>query len=265
VSFSWWTGWSATVIAVRAERLRLAVIVVLGLVALSACARPGLGGLGITWPGQLLSRFGEASSLGQVMAAVVDVDTVLGRRHAVGAGTGIVVDSQGLVLTNNHVVEGATAISVTDVGNGQTYVASVLRHNHRHDVALLQLAGAGGLPTAPLGDSSQVAVGDKVVGIGNAGGKGGTPSRAPGTVTALNQIVRASDDLTRRSELLTGLIQIAAPIRAGDSGGPLVNSIGQVIGMDTAGSDSPRAQTPGGGQGFAIPIDEALQVAGVSR
>ncbi len=257
----------ATVTRRSIARPILAAVVVAGVAAVPACARSGVAGLGIPWPGQLLGRLGGAaagdrsSGLAQVVAAVVDIDITLGRRRAVGAGTGIVLDSQGLVLTNNHVIEGATAIGATDVGNGRTYTVSVLGHDHRHDIALLRLGGASGLPTAPLGDSSQLAVGDKVVGIGNAGGKGGAPSRAPGTVTALNQTISASDDLTRRSELLTGLIQIAAPIRPGDSGGPLVSSLGQVVGIDTAANDSYRVERAQGGRGFAIPIDQALQVA----
>jgi len=241
----------------------LAVIAVLGVVVSPACARSVAG------PSRLLSRLGGVvddaaappADLGQVVAAVVDIDTTLARRHAVGAGTGIVLDSLGLVLTNNHVIEGATAISATDVGNARTYTARVVGHDHRHDIALLQLRGASGLATAPLGDSSQVAVGDRVVGIGNAGGRGGVPSQAPGTVSALNQTVSARDDLTHRSEVLTGLIQIAAAVRPGDSGGPLVTGGGQVIGIDTAASDSYRVERAQGGQGFAIPIDEALQIA----
>ena len=200
------------------------------------------GSLAISWPG----RVG-----GSPEAAVVDVDTSLARRHVVGAGTGIVLDAQGAVVTNNHVIEGASAISATDIGNGRTYPVKVLGHDRRHDLALLQLVGATGLATANLGDSNSVAVGDQVVGFGNAGGKGGLPSRVPGIVAALNQTVRAGDDLTGRSERLTGVIAISAALRPGDSGGPLCNNAGQVIGIDTAADR---------GHGFAIPIDEALQV-----
>jgi S1-C subfamily serine protease len=193
--------------------------------------------------------------LARVVAAVVDINTTYARRHAVGAGTGIVVDPNGLVLTNNHVVEGASAISVTDIGNGRTYRASVLGYNTAHDIAVVHLRDASRLATAPLGDSSAVAVGDRVTAIGNAV----PPARAAGTVIGLNQMVSAADDLTRRPERLTGMIQIAAQLLPGDSGGPLVNSIGQVIGIDTAASD-PVGGTPRG-RGFAIPIDEALQIA----
>jgi S1-C subfamily serine protease len=240
----------------------LAVVAVLGVLVSPACASSVAG------PSRLLSRLAgvgadaaPSADLGQVVAAVVDIDTTLGRRHAVGAGTGIVLDSLGLVLTNNHVIEGATAISATDVGNARTYTARVVGHDHRHDIALLQLRGASGLATAPLGDSSRVAVWDRVVGIGNAGGRGGVPGQAPGTVSALNQTVSARDDLTHRSEVLTGLIQIAAAVRPGDSGGPLVTGGGQVVGIDTAAGDGYRVERAQGGQGFAIPIDEALQIA----
>jgi S1-C subfamily serine protease len=207
-----------------------------------------------------LSQWLTDPGVTRVVAAVVDVDTTLGRRRGFGAGTGIVVDPSGVVLTNNHVVEGATAISGIDIGNGRTYPAAVLGRDRRHDIALLQLQGATQLVTVPLGDSSQVTVGDRVVAIGNAGGKDGPPSRASGTVTALGQTVSAADDLTGRREKLTGLIQIAAPLRPGDSGGPLVNSLGQAIGIDTAGNTGYRMGR-GSGQGFAIPIDQALQIA----
>ncbi|WP_167489899.1 S1C family serine protease [Nocardia terpenica] len=176
-----------------------------------------------------------------------------------GAGTGIVLTSSGDVLTNNHVVEGATKIAVTDVGNGKTYSASVLGYDRRDDLAVIHLNGASGLTTAPLGDSDKVAVGDAIVGVGNAGGTG-TPTAAAGRVTALNRSISASDSASGSSEQLTGLIQVAANIQPGDSGGPLVNDAGQVVGMDTAASQGFRFGT-GGGQGFAIPIGTAQTIA----
>ncbi|MFE3195786.1 S1C family serine protease [Nocardia sp. NPDC059240] len=194
-----------------------------------------------------------------VVPGIVDVNTELGLANGEGAGTGIVLSSDGIVLTNNHVVEGATKISVTDLGNGQTYDAVVLGFDRSEDMAVIKLTGASGLQTAPLGDSSKVGVGDPVVGVGNAGGRG-TPTAAAGKVTALDQAITASDDSSGSSEQLTGLIQIAANIEPGDSGGPLVNSAGQVIGMDTAASKGFRFNN-GGGQGFAIPINKALTVA----
>ena len=157
-------------------------------------------------------------------------------QDATAKGTGIVLTSNGEILTNNHVINGATSVSVTDIGNGKTYKATVVGYDESHDIAVLQLSGASGLTTATTGDSSTVNVGDSVVALGNAGGAGGTPSVAAGAVTALNQSITASDESSGSSEQLTGLIETNADIQAGDSGGPLVNSHGQVIGIDTAAS-----------------------------
>ncbi|MGW1345909.1 S1C family serine protease [Kribbella sp. NPDC002412] len=177
-----------------------------------------------------------AAVAAKVSPGLVDVNTVLGYENARAAGTGIVLSSDGEVLTNHHVIEGATSISVTDIGNGKTYTASVVGYDEDHDVAVLKLKDASGLQTAKIGDSDKVAVGDQVVGIGNAGGVGGTPSYAPGTVTGLNQSITATDENGQDPENLTGLIQTDANIQAGDSGGPLANAAGEVIGVDTAGS-----------------------------
>jgi S1-C subfamily serine protease len=193
----------------------------------------------------------------------VDIDTTLGYQGEEAAGTGIVLTSSGEILTNNHVIDGATTISVTDIGNGKTYSASVVGYDRTKDVAVLQLHGASGLTTATLGDSSKVSVGEDVVGIGNAGGTGGTPSYAGGTVTALNQSITASDEGDGTSEQLTGLLETNADIQAGDSGGSLVNSSGQVVGMDTAASAgfSFQGGSGSGGQGYAIPINTAVALA----
>jgi S1-C subfamily serine protease len=194
--------------------------------------------------------------------ALVDVVSTLGYQHGTAAGTGLVLTSTGEVLTNNHVIEGATSIKVTDVGNGRTYRAVVVGYDRKDDIAVLQLQHAAGLKTATLGSSSTVKTGDKVVGIGNAGGRGGRPSAAAGTVTALGQTITASDEVSGTTEQLTGVIRTNANIQAGDSGGPLVNSHGQVIGIDTAGSSQyqlqpRRTQT----QSFAITINKALPIA----
>ncbi|GAB3394528.1 S1C family serine protease [Amycolatopsis echigonensis] len=231
---------------------------------------------------------------------VVNVNTELGYQGAAAAGTGIVLTPDGEVLTNNHVVEGATSIKVTDIGNGQTYTASVLGYDRSHDVAVLKLADASGLATETLGDSSSVKVGDAVVGLGNAGGAGGAPIPAGGRVTALNQSITASDESNSSSEKLKDLIQVDANIQSGDSGGPLVNGQGQVVGMDTAasagyqfngggrrghgglGNGFPGDNSPGdsqgdgsqgngsqgdgsqgssGNEGYAIPINQAISIA----
>jgi S1-C subfamily serine protease len=204
---------------------------------------------------------GQVSSVAaKVDPGIVDVNTVLGYQNGAAAGTGIVLSADGLVLTNNHVVAGATSISVTDVGNGQTYQASVVGYDRTGDVAVVKLSGASGLTVAPLGDSSTVNTGDSVVALGNAGGTGGTPSAVGGTVTALDQTITAQDASTGASEQLTGLIEVAAAIQPGDSGGPLVTTSGQIVGIDTAASAGFNYQAAGG-DGYAIPINQAIMIA----
>ena len=194
--------------------------------------------------------------------AVVDVVSTLGNQNATAAGTGIVLTSSGEVLTNNHVIDGATSIKVRDVGNGQVYTASVVGYDVTQDIAVIQLQGASGLQTANLGNSSSVTVGDKVVAIGNAGGTDGTPSVATGQVTGLDQSITASDASSGTAEQLTGLIRTNAGIQAGDSGGPLVNSSGQVIGIDTAASSGTvQLNSSTATQAFTIPINEAVSIA----
>ncbi len=205
---------------------------------------------------------GSSTTSGQATSAqsvgVVDINTVIDYGTQEAAGTGIVLTAGGEILTNNHVIDGATSIKVTVVSTGKTYTATVVGDDPTDDVALLQLSGASGLQTAKLGDSSSVAVGNTVTAVGNAGGTGGTPSAATGTVTALNQQITASDQGGGNSETLTGMIEINADIQAGDSGGPLYSSSGSVIGIDTAASSQSFNQTT---TGFAIPINKALSIA----
>jgi S1-C subfamily serine protease len=183
---------------------------------------------------------------------VVDIDVVLGGTER-AAGTGMVLTSDGEVLTNRHVVEGETSISVTVAATGRTYAANVVGISTTTDVAVVQLVDASGLATVKT-SSSDVSTGDAVTGVGNAGGTGGTPSAAPGTVTALDRSITASDADGSNPERLTGLIETDAAIQAGDSGGPLLDSSDAVVGMDSAAS----AQ---GNDGYAIPIATALAVA----
>jgi S1-C subfamily serine protease len=195
---------------------------------------------------------------------LVDINTTLGYQQEQAAGTGIVLSSNGVILTNNHVIDGATSISVTDIGNHKTYTASVVGYDRTKDIAVLQLHNASGLQTATLGNSSNVSVGQDVVGVGNAGGTGGTPSAAGGTVTALNQSITASDEGDGTSEQLSGLIETNADIQPGDSGGALVDTSGNVVGIDTAASAGFSFQSnnqSSGNQGYAIPINAALALA----
>jgi S1-C subfamily serine protease len=256
------------------------------IVAAGAGAGAAIGlSHGSTVGGSPTSTSKEVLSTSQIASRVdpglVDVKATLGYQGATSLGTGIVLTSNGEILTNNHVINGATSVSVTDIGNGKTYKATVVGYDESHDIAVLQLSGASGLTTASTGDSSGVSVGDSVVALGNAGGVGGTPSVAAGSVTALNQSITASDESSGSSEQLTGLIETNADIQAGDSGGPLVNAHGQVIGMDTAASTNYQFGGNGGNggyggygssgsgsssngsttQGYAIPINTALTIA----
>jgi S1-C subfamily serine protease len=167
----------------------------------------------------------------------------------------MVLTSDGEILTNNHVVNGATSIVVTIASTGKSYRADVVGTDPSDDVAVLQLRSASGLQTANIGDSSGVAVGDDIVGVGNAGGTG-TLRASAGTVTALNKSITATDETGSNSEKLKGLIQVHAPIVSGDSGGPLYNSAGQVVGMDTAAS----ANQVSDSTAYAIPINSALAI-----
>ena len=221
---------------------------------------PGSGSSGSSGSGGLV----DASSVAnRVDSGLVDINVTLnGNEEA--AGTGMVLTSTGEVLTNNHVIEGATSIRVTDVGNQKTYRAKFVGYDRTSDVAVVQLEGASGLKTVSLGNSSSVRIGEAVVGIGNAGGGGGTPSYAGGSVVALGQSITASDQGDGTSENLTGLIETDADIQPGDSGGPLVNSSGKVIGMDTAASAGFAIEQGGSAttQGFSIPIATALEDRG---
>lgn len=201
-----------------------------------------------------------AAVAAKVTPGIVDINTKLQYQSAAAAGTGMVLTSSGEILTNNHVINGATTISVTIPSTGRTYSATVVGTDPTADVAVIQLKGASGLKTIPLGDSSSVQPGDAVVAMGNAGGVGGAPSVVTGTVRAVDQTITASDQGGTNAETLTGLIETNAPVAPGDSGGPLANSNGQVVGMDTAAS-SARRFNGGATVSFAIPINNALSIA----
>jgi S1-C subfamily serine protease len=196
-----------------------------------------------------------------VEPSVVDVNAPQFGQQSLSEGTGIVLTANGLVMTNNHVIEGSTAPTVTLVSTGKTFKATIVGYDSTHDVALLQLTGASGLTPVTVGDSSAVKSGMQVLGIGNAEGQGGTPTVAPGSVTALNQTIKPTDSATGLSETLTGTIQTSSQIQPGDSGGPLANAAGQVIGMDVAASQMQAIGGSSSTAGFAIPINQALQIA----
>jgi S1-C subfamily serine protease len=231
----------------RSRRRRLAITAAVAAVGLAVGAGGVLATEGTSAGATAASSTALTTSqvATKVDPGLVDVVSTLGYQNAEAAGTGQVVTSSGEVLTNNHVIDGATSIKVTDIGNGRAYTATVVGYDKTADIAVLQLQGASGLATVSFGNSSSVAAGQTVVALGNAGGKGGTPSVAAGTVTALNQAITASDEGSGSSENLSGMIETNADIQPGDSGGPLVSSAGQVIGIDTAASTSSDMSSPG--------------------
>jgi S1-C subfamily serine protease len=209
-----------------------------------------------------------AAAATSVEAAVVDITATDGYQDQEDEGTGMVITSDGDVLTNNHVVDGATSIVVTLTTSGKTYRAKVLGTDATDDVALLKLVGASGLSTIPVGDATRVATGIAVTAVGNALGKGGTPSATSGSITGTGRSITASDGNGAGSERLTGMFETDADIVSGDSGGPLVDSSGQVIAMDTAAQESGSGQNgfedaaiTSSSDGYAIPITTALSIA----
>ena len=196
--------------------------------------------------------------LAKVEPAVVDISTTsyqsngfFGTSESSGAGTGMIISSNGEVLTNAHVVSGATSIKVTLFNSTKSYTATLIGANTAKDVALIQIQGVSGLPVVTFGDSAKLQVGDTVVAVGNALALQGMPTVTEGIVSGLNR------NLSTSTSNLTNMIQTDAPINPGNSGGPLVNTAGDVIGMNTAiltGSTSQPAQNIG----FAESIDSVL-------
>jgi S1-C subfamily serine protease len=200
-------------------------------------------------------------SLAKVGRGIVIINTTLQYSSERAAGTGMVINAaDGLVLTNNHVIESSTKITATVAATGKTFKAKVLGYDVTGDIALIQLQDFSGLHAVPLGDSSKVRIGDSVTALGNAEGRSQIVT-APGSITGVNRTITASDQGgVVSSETLHGMFQTDAGIVSGDSGGPLVNASGQVIGMDTAGNDV-RMPDQQSAAGFAIPINTALSVA----
>ncbi|MET0234275.1 MAG: trypsin-like peptidase domain-containing protein [Kibdelosporangium sp.] len=208
----------------------------------------------------------------KVLPSVVQVNVQTS--NAQGIGSGVVLTADGRVLTNNHVVSGASEVTVT-LNDGRTFPATVLGTDTASDLAVLQLRGASGLTPATLGDSASVKIGDEVVAFGSPGGLQGTVTS--GIVSALDRDVNVSGDKgqsnplagnSRGSQTTYKAIQTDASINQGNSGGPLVNAAGEVIGINSA-IYSPVSTADGRagsvGIGFAIPVNDAKTViAGIT-
>ena len=189
---------------------------------------------------------------------VVVIDTNLAYQGGEAAGTGMVLNSSGEILTNNHVIRGATAIKIVVPATGRRYTAKVVGYDPSADVAVLQAVGASNLRTVTLGNSATLKVGRRVTAIGNAGGTGKLTSSS-GKIVATSRSITVSDD-QGGSERLSRLIETNASVQPGDSGGPLESTQGKVVGIDTAASIGRGFQQTAAGNGFAIPINRALAV-----
>ena len=236
-----------------------------GMALMAATAAAGLVAGGSAWAAV---HSGSSTLTASTIAArtdpgLVDVISTIGYQGGTAEGTGMVLTSTGEVLTNNHVIAGATSVKVRDIGNGRTYQATVVGYSDTDDVAVLQLQGASGLSTVSIGSSTSLSTGQKVVAIGNAEGRDGTPAVVSGKITALGSTIAAEDQGDGVVEHLTDMIETNADIEPGDSGGPLLNAAGQVVGMDTAASTSDQPGTDAAltTAAFAIPIDRALSIA----
>ena len=197
-----------------------------------------------------------ARAAATIAPSIVTIDSLSGTGESVG--TGIIVTSDGEILTNNHVVEGATSVRVRLNGTTAPIMAKVIAGDAGNDLALIKLVNAKGLTAATFADPESIAVGDPVVAVGYALALDGGPSVTSGIVSALNRT------LTDSSGALNALIQTDAAISSGNSGGPLINLNGQVVGINTAVANGDN-NTAANNIGFAIGVAEVQRVAALLR
>jgi S1-C subfamily serine protease len=165
-------------------------------------------------------------------------------------GTGIALTPDGQIITNDHVVSGASSITVTLNGSTNALPASVIGADAAHDLALLKISGVSNLPVPGFGDSTKIVAGDDVIAVGYALGLAGGPTVTAGIISATGRQV-STQTSTGADETLSGMLQTDAAISSGNSGGPLVNALGQVVGINTMVATSNR-QNSANGIGFAI-------------
>ena len=185
---------------------------------------------------------------------LVRIVSTLGYQDGEAAGTGMVLTSDGEVVTNHHVVAGATTVKATVMSTGKTYTATVVGSDTRDDVAVLHLVDASGLSTV-VTDSTLPGVGDAVTAVGDANGTEDHLSAAAGEVMGLDEQITTQSEGNAEGQTLTGLIEISNDVISGDSGGATYDAQGEVVGMTTAASSG------GDVTGYAIPIAKVLRIA----
>jgi S1-C subfamily serine protease len=258
---SW--GWPAALVA--------AVVVAGGAGAGITLAVSNNGGPGASKSGALPHAAGNtplssnAQSLNvHSIASHVDpatVDITAKGANGQDEGTGMIITSSGVVLTNNHVIDGSTQVTAQVDGKGPTYQAAVLGTDAEDDVALLQLEGGSNFSTVALGNSGVISVGDPVVAIGNALGLPGPETVTNGIISATGRSITVGDPSSGLTENLKNMFQSSAAINPGNSGGPLVDASGKVIGMNTAEETGSGSGQSASNVGFAIPINGAVAIA----
>jgi S1-C subfamily serine protease len=260
----------------RRRRMAVYAVVVLAAAGLGSAAAVGLTSNAGTPPTGVSSHqvpgpqnnvagggsLRAAAVAAKVNPGVVDVDAFIAYSGGTSSeGTGMVISRGGLILTNNHVINGSNSIHVrlATAPGSKTYQATVVGYDASQDVALLKISKVPRLRPVSVGNSSQVTVGTPVVALGNAEGQGGRPRAAAGIINSLSKTISPTDESTGATETLHNMLQTNADIVSGDSGGPLANAAGQVIGMTTANASS--SQSSSSVLGYAIPINTALAIA----
>jgi len=190
------------------------------------------------------------------LTGLVRVASTLKYQGGEAAGTGMVLTSTGEVVTNHHVVEGATTVRVTVISTGADYKATVVGTDAKDDVAVLQLQDASGLQTITP-DTDGTSIGDGVTAVGDAGGDTSTFTAAAGKIMAEDQSITTRSEPGHPGEKLRGLIKISSDVMSGDSGGATYDDEGEVIGMTTAATSGTADVV-----GYAIPIAQVVSIAG---
>lgn len=188
----------------------------------------------------------QETAIAKVEPAVVQIQGITGQ--GVSLGSGIIIDNRGDIVTNNHVVDGTSSLTVL-LNNGSQETAQVVGTDPTNDLAVIRIQPFASMTVAILSDSSQLIVGQEVLAIGSPLGYGG--SATSGVVSALNRTATESGGVT-----LNGLIQTSAAINPGNSGGALINLQGQVVGIPTLSAINSETRTPANGIGFAIPSNQ---------
>jgi S1-C subfamily serine protease len=216
----------------------------------------GTGGSDPSTPSQGSSTDTTTKASGSQLTGLVRIVSQMKYDGGRAAGTGMVLTSDGEVVTNHHVVAGATSVKVKVMSTGTTYTAKVVGTDTKDDVAVLQLVGASGLSTVTP-DTDGIGVGDAVTAVGDANGTVGHLSAATGSVVAENQTITTQSEANVAGQRLSGLLQISSDVISGDSGGATYDADGQVVGMTTAASSGSSDVV-----GYAVPIAKVLRIAG---